>query len=104
MRAAGVTPDTILKEFGAGQFEVTMGPQRGVTIADHSLITRELVGLVARELSYEPTFTPIRDPAGVGNGVHVHMSMLDSAGDLVTYDPNGKHELSDVRESSSPGF
>lgn len=96
MRDAGVTPDTILKEFGSGQFEVTMGPQRGVTIADHSLITREIVGLVARELGYDPTFTPIRDPAGVGNGVHVHLSMLDDAGTPVTYDPQGKHELSEV--------
>lgn len=96
MRTAGVTPDTILKEFGAGQFEVTMGPQKGVTIADHSIITREIVGLVARELGYDPTFTPIRDPAGVGNGVHVHMSMLDASGNPVTYDPAGKHELSDV--------
>lgn len=96
MRDAGVTPDTILKEFGSGQFEVTMGPQRGVTIADHSLITREIVGLVARELGYDPTFTPIRDPAGVGNGVHVHLSMLDDAGTPVTHDPQGKHELSEV--------
>jgi glutamine synthetase len=96
MREAGVTPDTILKEFGAGQFEVTMGPQKGVTIADHSLITRELVGLVARELGYDPTFTPIRHPAGVGNGVHVHISMLDAAGNPVTHNPDGKHELSDV--------
>lgn len=96
MRDAGVTPDTILKEFGAGQFEVTMGPQKGVTIADHSLVTREIVGLVARELGYDPTFTPIRDPAGVGNGVHVHLSMLDDAGTPVTHDPQGKHELSDV--------
>lgn len=96
MRTAGVTPDTILKEFGAGQFEVTMGPQKGVTIADHSIITREIVGLVARELGYDPTFTPIRDPGGVGNGVHVHMSMLDASGNPVTYDPAGKHELSDV--------
>ncbi|WP_244301531.1 glutamine synthetase family protein [Stappia sp. P2PMeth1] len=96
MRDAGVTPDTILKEFGAGQFEVTMGPQKGVTIADHSLVTREIVGLVARELGYDPTFTPIRDPAGVGNGVHVHLSMLDDAGNPVTHDPQGKHELSDV--------
>ncbi|WP_234188107.1 glutamine synthetase family protein [Shinella sp. NM-101] len=96
MRTAGVTPDTILKEFGAGQFEVTMGPQKGVTIADHSVITREIVGLVARELDYDPTFTPIRDPAGVGNGVHVHMSMLDASGNPVTHDPAGKHELSDV--------
>lgn len=96
MREAGVTPDTVLKEFGSGQFEVTMGPQKGVTIADHSLITRELVAMVARGVGYEPTFTPIRDPAGVGNGVHVHLSMLDSAGNPVTHDPGGKHELSDV--------
>ena len=96
MREAGVTPDTILKEFGSGQFEVTMGPQKGVTIADHSLITRELVAMVAREIGYEPTFTPIRDPAGVGNGVHVHLSMLDDASNPVTHDPDGKHELSDV--------
>lgn len=96
MSDAGVTPDTILKEFGAGQFEVTMGPQKGVTIADHSLVTREIVGLVARELGYDPTFTPIRDPAGVGNGVHVHLSMLDDAGTPVTHDPQGKHELSEV--------
>lgn len=96
MREAGVTPDTILKEFGSGQFEVTMGPQKGVTIADHSTITRELAALVARELGYDPTFTPIRDPAGVGNGVHVHMSMLDDDGNPATYDPAGKHELSDV--------
>ncbi|WP_246301794.1 glutamine synthetase family protein [Mycoplana rhizolycopersici] len=96
MRDAGVTPDTILKEFGSGQFEVTMGPQKGVTIADHSLITRELVGLVARELGYDPTFTPIRDPAGVGNGVHVHLSMLDASGNPATYDPQGKHDLSEL--------
>lgn len=96
MRAAGVTPDTILKEFGSGQFEVTMGPQTGVTIADHSLITREIVGIVARELGHDPTFTPIRDPASVGNGVHVHLSMLDDEGNPLTHDPHGKHELSTV--------
>ncbi|MDX3924491.1 MAG: glutamine synthetase family protein [Shinella sp.] len=96
MREAGITPDTILKEFGSGQFEVTMGPQQGVTAADHALIVRELAGLVARHLGREPTFTPIRDPAGVGNGVHIHMSMLDKDGNPVTYDPAGKHELSDV--------
>lgn len=27
MRAAGLSPDTFLKEFGTGQFEATMGPQ-----------------------------------------------------------------------------
>lgn len=94
MREAGVAPDTFMKEFGTAQFEVTMGPQRGVTIADHSLITRELVKAVASRLGRAVTFTPIRDPAGVGNGVHIHMSFLAADGTPATYDPAGKHGLS----------
>lgn len=94
MRNAGVTPDTFMKEFGTGQYEVTMGPQRGVAIADHSLITREMVQAVAHRLGREVTFTPIRDPAGVGNGVHIHMSFLSADGEPATFDPAGRHELS----------
>ncbi|MBA3448001.1 MAG: glutamine synthetase [Pseudaminobacter sp.] len=94
MREAGVSPDTFMKEFGAGQYEVTMGPQRGVTIADHSLITREMVQAVAYRLGHEVTFTPIRDAAGVGNGVHIHMSFLSADGQPATYDSTRRHELS----------
>lgn len=94
MREAGVQPDTFMKEFGAAQYEVTMGPQRGVTVADHSLITREMVQTVADRLGHEVTFTPIRDPKGIGNGVHIHMSFLSEDGKSATYDPAGKHELS----------
>jgi glutamine synthetase len=93
MRAAGLDPDTFMKEFGAGQYEVTMGPQRGVTVADHSIILLELVRSVAERLGRQVTFTPIRDPAGVGNGVHIHMSFLDRDGRPATYDPEGKHGL-----------
>ncbi|WP_104840434.1 glutamine synthetase family protein [Sinorhizobium fredii] len=96
MRQAGVSPDTILREFGANQYEVTMNPQKGVTVADHSVITREVVGTVAHALGRQPTFTPIRDPAGVGNGVHIHMSFLDKEGNPATWDGNCKHELSPV--------
>lgn len=96
MREAGVSPDTILREFGAGQYEVTMNPQKDVTVADHSVITREVVGSIANALGRQPTFTPIRDPAGVGNGVHIHISFLDADGAPATWDPNSKHELSPV--------
>src|SRR5690606_501088 len=94
LREAGVSPDTFLREFGSGQFEVTIKPQRGVTIADQSLITREMVQALARHSGRKVTFTPLRDPAGVGNGVHIHMSFLDGGGRPATYDPSGRHELS----------
>lgn len=94
LREAGVSPDTFLREFGRGQFEVTIKPQPGVAIADHSLITREIVQAVAHQSNRKVTFTPLRDPAGVGNGVHIHMSFLDAAGRPATYDPSGRHELS----------
>jgi glutamine synthetase len=96
LRAAGVVPETFMKEFGSDQFEVTIGPQRGVAIADHSLITREIVRAVAVALGRQPTFTPIRDPAGVGNGVHIHMSFLDKAGKPATFDANREHGLAEV--------
>ena len=95
MRKAGVAPDTFMKEFGANQFEMTIGAQRGVAIADHSMIARELVHAVASALGRQVTFTPIRDPAGVGNGVHIHLSFLKD-GKPATYDPDGEHGLAET--------
>ena len=96
MAAAGLKPDTFMREFGPSQFEVTMGPQRGVAIADQSTILRELVGATAWRLDRQATFTPIRDPSGVGNGVHIHLSFQDKTGEPATYDPAGRHGLTNV--------
>lgn len=93
MRAAGIDPDTIMKEYGADQYEVTMEPKPGVRGADEAVILRELVRAVAASLGEEVTFTPLRDPSGVGNGVHIHMSFLDGKGEPATYDPDGRHGL-----------
>lgn len=92
MRAAGLEPDTFMKEFGAGQYEVTQGPAHGVAIADRSTILRELLHATAALDGRAVTFTPIRDPAGVGNGVHIHMSFRRD-GKPATHDPAGKHEM-----------
>lgn len=94
MRDNGIEPDTFLREFGPNQFEVTMGPACGIAIADQAVILRELVHAIAARFGKAATFVPIRGPQSVGNGVHVHMSLLDANGAPVTHDPNGKHELS----------
>jgi glutamine synthetase len=96
MRAAGLHPDTVMKEYGIEQFEVTMDPAPGVAAADHAVILRQLVHAVATSLGEAVTFTPLRDPAGIGNGVHIHFSFLDAAGRPATYDPNGKYRMSEV--------
>lgn len=95
-RALGVVPDTLLKEFGADQYEVTMGPQEAVAIADHSVFLRQAVSAVAHKLNRRVTFTPIRDPAAVGNGVHVHLSLLTSEGQPATFDPDRPYGLSEL--------
>lgn len=95
MRKAGIEPDTFMKEYGAGQYEVTMEPSYGVTIADRSAMLRELTYATIERFGRKATFTPIRDPAGVGNGVHIHLSFRDG-NRPATYDPNSKHDLSAV--------
>ena len=89
VEAAGLSPDTVMKEYGSSQFEVTIDPEEGVRAADAAVILRELVRSAARHAGETATFTPIRDPASVGNGVHVHMSLLDRSGEPAAFDPEG---------------
>lgn len=81
----GLEPETFMKEFGQGQYEITNAPAIGVKAADDAATLREVVRMTATRLDDTVTFTPIRDPAGVGNGVHVHMSFLDRTGAPATY-------------------
>lgn len=101
--AAGLSPDSIMKEYGANQYEVVIGPEVGVRAADAAVILRELTRSVARAHGEEATFTPIRDPASVGNGVHVHMSFLNLDGSPATYDATGPCGMSALTSAFAAG-
>jgi glutamine synthetase len=77
LRAAGVKPDSFLPEYGARQFEVTVAPQPVLRAADHAVITREMARAAAHRLGQRVTFSPMPAPEGVGNGVHIHLSLWD---------------------------
>ena len=94
MRDNGLEPDTILREFGPAQFEVTMDPAANIAIADRAVFVREVIQSGAERLGHRASFAPIRDPASVGNGVHVHLGLVDEAGCPASHDPEGRHELS----------
>lgn len=94
LRDAGLEPEMFLPEYGTGQFEVPCAPAEGVAAADRAAAMREVTREVARRLGYRASFTPMVEPGGVGNGVHVHMSLVDEAGHPVLYDPERPGNLS----------
>ncbi len=49
---------------------------------------------MAKRFGHRASFAPIRDPASVGNGVHVHLGLVDGDGHPANHDPDGQHDLS----------
>ncbi len=94
IRRAGIEPDSFLPEYGARQYEVTCAPAVGLAAADQAVIVRELARATAHHLGHRAIFAPILDPAGVGNGVHIHFSFLDADGAPVAYDTAAPYRLS----------
>ncbi len=86
LRAARVTPDSFLPEYGERQFEVTVTPTLGLRAADEAVIVREMVRAVAHRLGERAIFAPMIQPEGVGNGTHVHLSLRRLSGEPATYD------------------
>ena len=93
---AGLKPDTIMKEYGPNQYEVTVGPAAGHGIADQAASLREIVRTVGERLARRVSFAPLVESGGIGNGVHVHLSFKDADGKPATYDADGPEGMSEV--------
>ncbi|MCO5147494.1 MAG: glutamine synthetase family protein [Aquamicrobium sp.] len=89
LKEAGLVLDTFMPEYGPKQYEVTVGPAVGVAAADQAVAVREIARAVAHDLGSRVSFTPILRPDAVGNGVHVHFSLMDATtGAPVNHDPS----------------
>jgi glutamine synthetase len=83
---AGVEPERFFPEYAPAQFEVPLAPAEGVASADRSVVFREVVREVARRAGLRATFVPLLDPEQAGNGVHIHLGLLDAEGESLLYD------------------
>ncbi len=101
---AGVEPERIFAEFASHQFEIPLAPAEGLAGADRAVVLRELVREVARGLGSRATFVPLLDPAEAGNGVHIHLSLLDHAGGPLLYDPGEPAALSQLGQRFAAGI
>ncbi len=96
LTATGVTTYTIEPEYGVGQYEVACAPETGVRAADACLIARETIREIARRHGLSASFTPKPAADAVGNGAHIHLSLVNASGENQTYDANGPMNLSPV--------
>jgi glutamine synthetase len=98
----GLEPETWLPEYGRDQWEITVSPSSATVAADRAVLVREVVRHVAHALGRAVTFTPMPFPDSVGNGVHVHLSLVDD-GASIMLEP-GTRRLSDVAGSFAAGI
>ena len=88
--------DTVTSELGTGQFEITFQPKSDlVTLAEDILVFKYMVKGLAKSHGIRASFMakPLSDEAG--NGMHVHASLLNKAGENLFHDddPDGAMRL-----------
>jgi glutamine synthetase len=104
LEQAGPEVELIQPEYGIGQLEVSVAPRPGLEAADQAVILREVARAVARRAGASITFAPIVAGMGVGNGVHVHLSLIDRERRPVMHDPAGAGGLSPTAGSFVAGI
>lgn len=104
LRAAGLSPDSFLPEYGDRQFEMTVAPAAGIAAADQAVIAREMARSVAVRHGHRAVFAPVLTADGLGNGVHVHMSLRDAAGAPASHAPNEPMGLSPLMRRFCAGI
>lgn len=103
LQSAGMTPDSFLREYGPGQFEVTLAPKPALRAADEAIALREITRAAARAHGHQASFGPLPNAANVGNGVHIHLSLWEGE-TPVTHDPNGPAGLSPRAAQAAAGI
>ncbi|HYM45795.1 MAG TPA: glutamine synthetase family protein [Solirubrobacteraceae bacterium] len=101
---AGVQPERFFPEYAPHQFEIPVRPAEGLAGADRSVVLKEVVREIARRHGLRAGFAPLPDPAGAGNGVHIHLNLLDAAGQPLLYDASRPACLSELGERFAAGI
>jgi len=80
-QAQGVPTDTVITENAPGQYEINLHHERGALAAcDHALMLRRIIKNVAVEQGLLASFMAKPFGNAAGNGMHVHISLVDAAG------------------------
>lgn len=88
--AQGIPADTVVAEFGPGQFEINLRHvPSALQAADHCVLLKRAVKSIARKHGYRATFMAKPYGGQPGSGTHVHTSILDAHGHNIFSDSAG---------------
>ncbi|MEM9223677.1 MAG: glutamine synthetase family protein [Pseudomonadota bacterium] len=86
--AQGIVTETVLAEFGAGQFEINLRHRDDAARAcDEMVALKRLIRAAARAKGLDATFMAKPFGAFSGSGLHIHLSLLDQTGRNVFDEP-----------------
>jgi glutamine synthetase len=100
--AAGVGVEQFHPEYGANQFEISLTPQAPVAAADQLVLTRIIIGRVARRYGLRISLSPAPFADNVGSGAHQHFSLTSPEGPLFS-DGTGVRGMTAAGESAVAG-
>jgi glutamine synthetase len=83
MAANGILVGQLHAEYGLAQMEVSIGAAEPVTAADLQLLARQTIHAAARANGLRASFAPLVTMESVGNGWHLHSSVLRDGRNLL---------------------
>jgi glutamine synthetase len=85
-----LTLETLISEYGPGQYEMTIRYRDLMRAADDVIIAKRLIRTAARRFGMEAVFMPKPFGNEAGSGMHLHLSLADENGNNLFADqPDG---------------
>jgi glutamine synthetase len=84
LRAQGLSVEQFHPEYAVGQLEISVAPNDPVAAADDAVLVRHSIRARSRTHGWRATFVPSVDPEGAGSGAHLHLSLHDAAGTVMS--------------------
>lgn len=100
---SGVAIEQFHPEYGPNQFEISLTPQSPVAAADQLVLTRIIIGRVARRYGLRISLSPAPFVGDVGCGAHQHFSLTSSTGPLFS-DGAGTRGMTSKGENAVAGL
>jgi glutamine synthetase len=84
LQAQGIQVEQFHPEYAVAQLEVSVAPADPVAAADDAVLVRHTVRSRSLAHGWRASFAPSVDPEGAGSGAHLHLSVHDAGGSLMS--------------------